>query len=159
MRRFVKIKLPKPTWREVLVEFIGALIGIGVLVGLGDLTSVPLLWAPLGGTLVLVFGAHASPYSQPMNVLGGHLLSAGLGLILLWILPHTEISLIITVGLVIAAMRLTRLTHPPAGANPIVIYLTSASWAVLPTLALGAVVILILGFFVHKFSAHAYPAH
>jgi CBS-domain-containing membrane protein len=88
MRRFVKIKLPKPTWREVLVEFIGALIGIGVLVGLGDLTSVPLLWAPLGGTLVLVFGAHASPYSQPMNVLGGHLLSAGLGLILLWILPH-----------------------------------------------------------------------
>jgi CBS-domain-containing membrane protein len=155
----VKFKLPKPTVREVLVEFIGALAGIAVLVALGEITHVPLLWAPLGGTLVLVFGAHSSPYSQPMNVLGGHLLSAGLGLILVSLLPHKQISLIITVGLVIAAMRLTRLTHPPAGANPIVIYLTTASWAVLPALAIGALVILILGYFVHKLSVHAYPAN
>ncbi len=159
MRRFVKIKLPKPTWREVVIEFVGAVLGFGILVGLGDLTQVPLLWAPLGGTLVLVFGSHNSPYSQPMNVLGGHLVSAGLGLLLLSILPHNHVSLVITFGLVVAAMRLLRLTHPPAGANPIVIYLTAASWAVLPALAIGALVILVLGFYVHKFSATAYPAH
>ena len=159
MRRFLKIKLPKPTWREVLIEFAGAMLGFGLLVGIGDLTQVPLLWAPLGGTLVLVFGSHNSPYSQPMNVLGGHMVAAGLGLLLLSVLPHNHVSLVITFGLVVTAMRLLRLTHPPAGANPIVIYLTSASWAVLPAVAVGALMILALGFFVHKFSATAYPAH
>ena len=160
MRRFLKIKQGRPTTREVLIEFVGALFGMGLLVWMSQLTAVPLLWAPLGGTMVLVFGAHASPFSQPMNVLGGHLLSATLAVVAFAFLPHNTITLIFVVAATIAAMRLARLTHPPAGANAIVIYLAQASWfVVMPALAFGIGIILALGFFVHKFSKTAYPAH
>ncbi|MEY2945503.1 MAG: hypothetical protein RL243_249, partial [Actinomycetota bacterium] len=59
---------------------------------------------------------------------------------------------------VIAAMRFARVTHPPAGANPIVIYLTKASWfVVLPSLALGAAAILVLGWLLHRLTRTEYP--
>ena len=106
----------------------------------------------------MVFAAHKSPYSQPINVLGGHLLSAVISLLLVWILPHNTWSLMLIVGVVIAAMRVARLTHPPAGANPIVIYLTQGSWlVVLPSLAVGCLAILLLGYLVHRVTRTSWP--
>lgn len=55
-------------------------------------------------------------------------------------------------------MRLTRLTHPPACANPIVIYLTQASWlVVIPALAVGSLALLLLGYLIHRLTATQYP--
>jgi len=55
-------------------------------------------------------------------------------------------------------MRLTRLTHPPAGANLIVIYLTQASWlVVIPALAVGSLAILLLGYLIQRLTATQYP--
>ena len=131
---------------------------IGALALITEVTKMPLLWAPFGGTAVLVFAAHKSPFSQPINVLGGHMLSTVISLILVWILPQNVWSLMFMVGVVIAAMRFTRLTHPPAGANPIVIYLTKASWfVILPSLAVGCVAILVLGFLMHRITRTEYP--
>jgi CBS-domain-containing membrane protein len=158
MRRLIKLHQPKASWREIAIDLIGGALAIGALALITDVTQMPLLWAPFGGTCVLVFAAHKSPYSQPINVLGGHLLSASISLLLVYLLPHNTWSLMLIVGVVIAAMRLTRLTHPPAGANPIVIYLAKASWfVVLPSLALGSMAILLLGYLVHRFTKTVYP--
>lgn len=158
MRRFVKFHQPKASRRELLVSLIGGTLTIGVLALITHLANLPLLWAPFGGTCVLLLAAHSSHFSQPMNVLGGHLLSAGVSYAMLAVLPHETWALALTVGVVIAAMRLARVTHPPAGANPIVIYLTKDSWLlVLPTLALGAIAIVLLAFAMHKVTRTKYP--
>ena len=158
MRRFLQFKQPKASWRELVVSLIGGGLTIGVLSLITEFAGLPLLWAPFGGTCVLLFAAHSSPFSQPMNVLGGHMLSAVTSYLLLAVLPHQTWALALTVGLVIAVMRLARVTHPPAGANPIVIYLTKDSWIlVLPTLALGAVAIVLVAWLVHRVSRTGYP--
>jgi CBS-domain-containing membrane protein len=158
MRRFVQFKQPKASWLELVVLLIGGVLTIGVLALITEIANLPLLWAPFGGTCVLLFAAHSSPFSQPMNVVGGHLLSASVSYLLLAFLPHQTWALALTVGIVIAAMRLARVTHPPAGANPIVIYLTKDAWMlVLPTLALGAVAIVAVAFLVHRLTRTQYP--
>lgn len=119
---------------------------------------MPLLWAPFGGTLVLIFAAQRSAFSQPLNVLGGNMIAACISLIMVWLFPHNIWMLMLTVGLVIAAMRLARMTHPPAGATPIVIYLALPQWwIVLPSLALGSVAILALGYLIHRMLRNEYP--
>jgi CBS-domain-containing membrane protein len=158
MRRFVKFRQPKASLTELVVSLVGGILTIAVLATITELANLPLLWAPFGGTCVLLFAAHTSHFSQPMNVLGGHLLSAAVSYLLLALLPHETWALALTVGVVIAVMRLARVTHPPAGANPIVIYLTKDSWMlVLPNLALGAVAIVLVAFLVHKATKTKYP--
>ena len=158
MRRLIKLHQPKASWLEILVDLVGSAAAIGVLALITDVTKMPLLWAPFGGTLVLIFAAQRSPFAQPINVLGGHLLAAGISLVMEWLLPHNTWTLMLTVGVVIAAMRLARLTHPPAGANPIIIYLAQpAWWVVLPALAIGSLAILLLGYLIHRITRTEYP--
>jgi CBS-domain-containing membrane protein len=158
VRRLIKLHQPKASWQEIVVDLVGSAAAIGILALITDVTKMPLLWAPFGGTLVLMFAAQRSPYAQPINVLGGHLLSASISLILVWLLPHNTWTLMLTVGVVIAAMRLARLTHPPAGANPLVIYLAQPTWwVVLPALAIGSLAILLLGFLIHRMTRTEYP--
>jgi CBS-domain-containing membrane protein len=158
MRRLFKLHQPRASWREIAIDLVGGILAIGVLALITDVTHMPLLWAPFGGTCVLVFAAHKSPYAQPINVVGGHLLAATISLILVWLLPQNTWSLMLIVGIVIAAMRYTRLTHPPAGANPLAIYLAHPAWyLVLPALAIGSVAILLLGYLMHRLTRTEYP--
>jgi CBS-domain-containing membrane protein len=158
MRRLIKLHQPKASWQEIVIDLVGSAAAVGVLALITDVTKMPLLWAPFGGTLVLIFAAQRSPFAQPINVLGGHLLAAGISLVMEWLLPHSTWTLMLTVGVVIAAMRLARLTHPPAGANPIIIYLAQpAWWVVLPALAIGSLAILLLGFLIHRMTRTEYP--
>lgn len=149
---------PKASWREVWVDLVGSILAVGVLAIITETTHLSLLWAPFGGTLVLIFAAHKSHFAQPVNVLGGSLLAATVSLIMLAFLPHNVFSLMLTVGVVIAAMRATRLTHPPAGATPIVIYAAAPAWyVILPSLFVGCLAILVLGYLMHRFTQTEYP--
>jgi CBS-domain-containing membrane protein len=53
-----------------VIDLVGSAAAVGVLAIITDVTKMPLLWAPFGGTLVLIFAAQRSPYAQPINVLG-----------------------------------------------------------------------------------------
>lgn len=64
------------------------------------------------------------------------------------------------VGLAIAGMLLTDTLHPPAGANPIVVVLSHATWGFLlaPVLA-GTLCIVLIGVLYHRLvTRRAYPA-
>ncbi|NQZ93336.1 MAG: HPP family protein [Moritella sp.] len=129
-----------------------ATLTIGILAYLGNITnSVLWLMAPFGATVVLVFGVPKSPLAQPKNVIVGHLLTAFIGVLFVEYVGVEPWSLAIATGLAVTIMLLTNTTHPPAGANPMVIMLAGQSWAFLfnPVL-IGACVIVGLGLILNK---------
>ena len=105
-----------------------------------------LLIPPFGASCVLVFGVPASPFARPQNVIGGHVISAAMGLAAVSLFGAGALGMAIGVGLAIASMMVSDTVHPPAGANPIVVALAAPGWSFLlaPVLA-GAVVIVMLG--------------
>lgn len=149
-RRFVHRHQPHaglPFW---LKAGLGSALGIGLLALLGDLSGSPLLIAPFGASAVLLFAIPQSPFAQPANLLGGHMLAASVSMGLVAVLPHSWWAVGLMVGVVIALMVATRLTHPPAGAVPIVVFVTDPGleflYAIVPG---GAVILLLLAILVH----------
>ena len=130
-----------------LVAGFGAAIAIFILCLLSTTQHhLVLVMAPFGATTVLVFGLPNSPLAQPKNVILGHLITAFIGLLCLHTLGVTPTSLALATGLAVAGMMLTDTTHPPAGANPLLIMLTHQNWEFLLTpVLIGAVIIVLTG--------------
>lgn len=130
-----------------VIAGIGASLAIGLLsVMEANLSDVALLMAPFGATAVLVFGVPDSPLAQPKNVILGHLITAFIGVVFTQYVGVTPITLAIATGLGVTAMLLSKTTHPPAGANPILIMLSGQSWGFLITpVLLGAMIIVLVG--------------
>ena len=65
-------------------------------------------------------------------------------------------SVAIAVGTAIAVMMLTRTVHPPAGSNPVIVFLGHPSWGFLlfPTLV-GAVLIVLVALIYNNLSREA----
>ncbi|TXY06006.1 HPP family protein [Vibrio mimicus] len=126
---------------------VGAFLAIGLLTFLDStLTNVALLMAPFGATAVLVFGVPNSPLAQPKNVIFGHLITAFVGIFFTQFIGVSPLSLALATGVAVSAMLLTKTTHPPAGANPLLIMLAGQSWTFLVTpVLLGAVLIVLVG--------------
>jgi len=124
---------------------LGGMAGIALLSLLASVTGIPWLVAPLGASCVLLFAAPLVPFSQPVNLVAGHLLCSVIGLVVAAVAPTEAWSLGLAVGLSIAAMHFLRITHPPAGADPIVILMLRPGWdfLVFPMLA-GCLVLLAL---------------
>lgn len=127
----------RPQLFPALLAGLGGFVAIFLLALVGASAQLALIIAPFGATAVLLFALPDSPLAQPRNVIGGHLISATIGLGCFSLLGHQPLSLALGVGLAIAAMRLTRTLHPPAGADPLVAITIGASWSflLLPVLA------------------------
>ena len=130
-----------------LLAGVGAAIAIGLLsFSSEELLNISLLMAPFGATTVLVFGVPSSPLAQPKNVICGHFLTALIGVCFTAFVGVTPLTLAIATGLAVSAMLLTKTTHPPAGANPLLIMLTGQSWSFLITpVLIGAILIVLVG--------------
>jgi CBS-domain-containing membrane protein len=139
-------KLPqKHSIRAILVAWLGGFLAISAVTLLSNTFSTALVLGSFGASCVLIFGFPDVPFSQPRNVIGGHFLSSLIGLLCLILFGATWWSVSIAVGTSIAMMMLTRTTHPPAGSNPVIIYLLKPAWSFLlfPTL-FGAIVLVFI---------------
>lgn len=138
----------------IVLAGLGAALAIGVLAVAGDSFATPLIMAPFGATAVLVFGVPKSPLAQPKNVIFGHLITAFIGISFVQFVGVTPYTMAIATGLAVSAMLLTDTTHPPAGANPLLIMLTHQSWGFLLTPVLsGAIIIVLVGTGMNKLQA------
>jgi CBS-domain-containing membrane protein len=99
---------------------VGAFVGIGAVGGISVLTDLHLLIAPLGATAVLLFGQPGSPLAQPANIFGGYLLATIIAALTAVLFPGVWWVAAIAVGAAILLMLMLRVTHPPAGAVPLV---------------------------------------
>ncbi|PKH56038.1 HPP family protein [Shewanella sp. Choline-02u-19] len=135
-----------------LIAGLGTSLAIGLLSYFdATLTNTALLMAPFGATAVLVFGVYDSPLAQPKNVILGHLITSFIGVFFFQFIDVTPMSLAIATGLGVSVMLFTKTTHPPAGANPILIMLSGQSWGFLVTpVLIGAVTIVLVGKMMQK---------
>lgn len=105
---------------EKFLSALGAFFGIlGLLVvshGVLDAQGMALVVTSMGASAVLLFAAPHSPLSQPWPVLGGHLLSAAIGVTCVLFIDDILTAAAVAVSLSIAVMYYTRCLHPPGGA-------------------------------------------
>lgn len=130
-----------------LLAGVGAFLAIGLLALVDStLSNVALLMAPFGASVVLVFGVPDSPLAQPKNVILGHFITAFVGVLFAQWFGASPVMLALATGVAVSAMLMTKTTHPPAGANPLLIMLSGQSWdfLVAPVL-LGALFIVFSG--------------
>jgi|TARA_B100002003_G_C14050879_1_gene506100 CBS-domain-containing membrane protein len=126
---------------------------LGVLTLLTYKTEFGLfLITSFGSSMVLLFGYPEISFSQPKNIFFGHLLTSIVGIIFLYIVP-LPIYLIIplAVGFGVALMMLLNVTHPPAGANPIIVIMGSVSLDYLINpIIIGSLIILAFGVILNR---------
>lgn len=128
---------------KILTSVLGgsaAVLGIALL-SFGESMNPgwKLLMAPFGATAVLLFAAPQSPFSKPLNVVGGHVLTATVGLIFGAYVDFGMWTIAVATGSAIALMVLTNTLHPPAGANPMLIIQSQQGWGfLLEPVLLGA---------------------
>lgn len=133
---------PRPSKKSVAIAWLGGAITIAACASLTTALSTMLVLGSFGASCVLVFGYPDVPFSQPRNVLFGHILSSAIGLLGMHLFGPTWWGMAISVGTAIAMMMVTRTVHPPAGSNPVIVFLSNPGWNFLlfPT-AVGALVI------------------
>jgi len=133
---------PRPAMRAIALAGLGGFAAIALTAFLTDRLSLSLILGSFGASCVLVFGFPDAPFSQPRNVIAGHFISSLTGLAVLYLFGPHWWAVALAVGLAIMLMMLTRTAHPPAGSNPVIIFLVQPAWGFLifPTLA-GALIL------------------
>ncbi|QGR00200.1 HPP family protein [Paenibacillus psychroresistens] len=147
-----KAKSPlKVVPRNALIGAIGGFTAIALLAFLSNLTTSIWIMAPFGATCVLAFGLWDAPLSQPRNIIGGHFISTLVGLLCFHLFGQSSWVLAAAVGLAIGLMMLSKTTHPPAGADPLVVILSGSSWSFLfePVL-IGSVLIVMVALIINN---------
>ena len=125
------------------------------------------LISSFGALAVLVYGAPQAPFSQPRNLIGGHCLSALIGVTVFLLLGDQGIlACPLAVALSIFAMQLTGTVHPPGGATALIAVIGGSAihklgyWYVLCPVGVGACIMVVVAMMVNNLSgekARKYP--
>ena len=157
-----------------LVSLAGALVGLSVIGYITSHFSLPLLLAPFGASAVLLFSVHDSPLAQPRSTVLGHTLSAFVGgtiavahsLYFGNSIPESEsyILIAVSVAVSIAAMQISRLTHPPAGATAFIAStavsdVESLAIFMVPVTAGALILVAVTVIFNNAIPSRKYPAY
>ncbi len=125
MTRYVIYRETLVNTKEHIYSFVGSFIGIAILAfiqskTLANIDSIFLIGS-FGASSVLIFGAVQSPLAQPRNLVGGHIISAIIGVTIYKTFPPILwITAPLAVSLSIVMMQLTKTLHPPGGAAALI---------------------------------------
>jgi hypothetical protein len=173
-------RMARPTCCELGWSFLGALLGMlsvaGLLLNYAHVLgrSTVLLTGSFGATAVLVYAAPTAPMAQPLNVVGGHMLSALVGVSIQKLIVvlggcaecEETIAPALAVALAIALMQVTGTLHPPGGATSLIAVVGGhyvyelGYWFVLTPVGVGAATLVLVALLVNNLSAtRAYPVY
>ncbi|MCP4576327.1 MAG: HPP family protein [Deltaproteobacteria bacterium] len=160
---------PLVSLSEITWSWIGAFLGIAAVALINDYLlekqDLLMIIGSFGASAVLIYGAVKSPLAQPRNLLGGHVLSALIGVAAYKTFhPHLWLAASVAVATAIAVMHATKTLHPPGGATALIAVIGSQKihnlgylYAVVPV-GLGAAVMLIVALLVNNISKNRrYP--
>ena len=82
---------------------------------------ITMIIGSFGASAVLIYGAIKSPLAQPRNLIGGHILSAVVGVASYQLFhAHLWFASAVAVATAIAVMHATKTLHPPGGATALI---------------------------------------
>ncbi len=157
---------PRTPIHEIFWSALGGFIGIFSIYHVGHYQALHLidslfLVGSFGATAVLVYGMPDSPYSQPRNIIGGHVLSAIIGVSCALLLHlHPQLAAATAVALSLILMHLTKTIHPPGGATALIAVIGSdqihemAYMFVLTPITTGAVIMLVVAVLINNLSPY-----
>jgi CBS-domain-containing membrane protein len=152
---------PGVSLREIGWSWLGSLLGIAAVGYLNDRlfegSDLVLIIGSFGASAVLIFGAIKSPLAQPPNLMGGHLISALIGVTAFKLLhPWMWLAAAVGVATAIAAMHATKTLHPPGGATALIaviggnkIHSLGYLYVLMPVAA-GAAILLVVALIVNN---------
>lgn len=163
-KRFFENSMPlpaRPSFRQVVLSGLGGFLAIALITILAEMTETILILGSFGASCVIIFGLPDSPLAQPRNVIAGHFLSSLIGLLFLHFLGPQWWSLALAVGTAIVVMMATRTVHPPAGSNPVIVFLGMPGWNFLffPTLVGALFLVLVALVYNNLARKKPYPAY
>lgn len=111
--------------KEHFFTFLGAFFGIGIIGFISSkyfvLNDNLFLIGSFGASSVLIYGSINSPLAQPRNLIGGHIVSAIIGVTVHKLIPNEIwLSSALAVALSIVFMQITKTLHPPGGATALI---------------------------------------
>ncbi|MFT3822279.1 MAG: HPP family protein [Chitinophagaceae bacterium] len=169
MARYIMYKETLVDVNEHIWTFIGSFVGIGLIGFLNSkyVTAYDNLFliGSFGASAVLIYGVINSPFSQPRNLIGGHVLSALIGVTIHKLIPgELWLSAALTVSLSIVCMQITKTLHPPGGATGLIANIGSAKiqqlgyWYVLSPVLSGVLILLFSALIFNNITSHrSYP--
>jgi CBS domain-containing membrane protein len=165
-------------YKETLVDFkehwwtfLGAFSGISLIGWLNNnflnLQDNLFLIGSFGASSVLLYGVINSPLAQPRNVIGGHVLSAIVGVSINTFLPTQmwfNAGLAVSVSIVV--MQITKTLHPPGGATALLAIIGSKQIKelgylyVLSPIMTGVLILLLVALVINNATPdRSYPAN
>ena len=121
INQFAGISSNKTGHAEKLVSGLGGFTGILLILyftrQIVSGSDAGLIVASMGASAVLLFAVPHGPLSQPWALVGGHTISAIIGVSCYLLIPDTFVAAAVAVGLAITAMYYLRCIHPPGGAT------------------------------------------
>ncbi len=169
--RYILYKETLIDYKEQFWSFLGSFIGIGLIAYSQSQQflhqDVVYLIGSFGASSVLVYGIIESPFSQPRNLIGGHVISAFIGVTVEHLLPNTMfLAAPLAVSLSIVVMQITKTLHPPGGATALIAIISSEQikdlgyWYVLSPVLSGVLILFFTALiFNNMTSVRRYPAH
>jgi CBS domain-containing membrane protein len=152
---------------EKIISALSAFLGIlltGILSSSLGHSAVPLMIASMGASSVLLFAAPHSPMAQPWSFVGGHLISALIGVTCFKLVPGAFVAAAVAVALAIFAMHFLHCLHPPGGATALAMVISGQEvhalgyGAVLAPVSLNVFTLLVIALFVNNmFPGRRYP--
>lgn len=169
MRGSTRGSPPRVSYDEVFWSWVGGFLGIAAVAWVNRLflqgTDLVLMIGSFGASAVLAYGAVRSPLAQPRNLVGGHMISALVGVVC-WKLLQGDpwLAQAAAVATAIAVMHLTKTLHPPGGATALIAVIGSGQihalgfWYVLVPATLGPLILLVVALLVNNIPAsRRYP--
>ncbi len=152
---------PRVSLPEVIWSWIGSFLGIFAVAFIhGDLlaqSDMVMIIGSFGASAVLIYGAVKSPLAQPRNLIGGHVLSALVGVTCYKLFPgNLWLASSLAVSTSIALMHLTKTLHPPGGATALIAVIGSSKihslgylYAIVPV-GFGAMIMLVVALLINN---------
>ena len=145
--------MEKENIKKSIIAGLFSAITIGALTLLTYKTQFGIfLIASFGSSMVLLYGYPESQFAQPKNIFFGHLLTSLVGIFFLFFIPlPIYILMPLAVGVGVGFMILFKVTHPPAGGNPIIVIIGSVSldYIINPIIS-GSIIILAFGIILNR---------
>jgi len=143
--------------KKLLAVFAGAAGGAAAILAMETFSAraeYPLVAIPFATSIVLVMGSPRAEPAQPRALIGGHLISTAVGLVMVKLFGPGLWVTALAVGLAMVAMHLTDTFHPPAGIDPLVVVVNNMPWSFLIVpVAAGAVLLALFALVWHNIVA------